>query len=81
MARQTIDLDCPPGPCRPGDLIRGVIQDTGVQPVTFDVTPFFGAATYEFEVDRETWVTTVQPIIRPRIEALYHNGTIRYGSW
>lgn len=81
MTYQTIDLDCPPGPTRPDDLIRGIIQDTGVQPVTYDVTPFFGLATYTFDVDREVWVNEVQPVIRPRIEECYHLGLIRYGSW
>lgn len=78
---QTIDLDCPPGACRPGDLIRGIIQDLGIQPVTYDVTPFFGAATYEFDVDRERWVRDIQPTVKARITECYNLGFIRAGSW
>lgn len=82
---QTIDLDCPPGPVRPGDLIRGVIDGLDIEkhasePLD-DVTPFFGNACYSFDVPKDDWVSRVQPVIKPRIEALYHAGTIRYGSW
>lgn len=28
---KTIELDCPPGGIRPGDLIDGVIKDTGLE--------------------------------------------------
>ncbi len=76
---QTIDLDCPPGSIRPNDLIEGVLAGTGL--TTSPVSTFFGAACYSFDVDREVWVTTIQPVIKPRIEALYHSGVIRYGSW
>ena len=77
---ETIDLDCPPGHPRPDDLIEGVLDGTGLvagEPVAM----FFGNWTWEFDVDRETWETKIQPIIKPRIEALYHEGVIRYGTW
>jgi hypothetical protein len=79
--RQTIELDCPPGATRPGNLIRSVIEGLGIEPVTYDVTPFFGCAEYVFVIDRETWETKYQPTIKARITALYKMGTIRYGSW
>lgn len=78
---QTIDLDCPPGPTRPRDLIRGVLDGTGLEPINPDVTPFFGWAEYAFRCPRDRWEREIQPVIRPRIEALYHAGVIRYGSW
>lgn len=77
---QTIDLDCAPGALRPGDLIDGVIEGTGlVRPENCSM--FFGNWTWTFVMDREDWVERIQPVIRPRIEALYNEGSIRYGSW
>jgi hypothetical protein len=78
---QTIDLDCPPGGIRPGNLIKGVIDGLGIEPITFDVTPFFGNAEYAFRIPKDEWVAKYQPTIKERITALYNSGTIRYGSW
>jgi hypothetical protein len=78
---ETIDLDCPPGAPRPCQLIAGVIEGTGLELPAEHPTPFFGAAEYSFDVPREKWEAEIQPIIKPRIEALYHSGQIRYGSW
>jgi hypothetical protein len=68
---ETIDLDCPPGGIRPGNLIKGVLEGLDIEPITYDVTPFFGNAEYAFRV----------PTIKERITALYNSGVIRYGSW
>ena len=77
---QTIDLDCAPGGIRPGDLINDVLADTGLT-AGEPVATFFGNWTWEFDVPREEWETRIQPIIKPRIVALYQEGTIRYGTW
>lgn len=82
---QTIDIDCPPGSPRPGDLIGGVIdglgiEDRAVEPVA-SVTPFFGNACYRFRVPRTEWERDIQPTVKERIVALYDAGLIRYGSW
>lgn len=77
---QTIELDCPPGHTRPGDLIDAVLEGTGLV-AGETVSRFFGNWTWSFDVSRERWEREIQPIIRPRIEALYHVGVIRYGSW
>jgi hypothetical protein len=80
MAVQTIELDCPPGDPRPGDLIEGVIEGTGLE-LRERVAAFFGQWTWDYsDVPAEKWAE-VQKIIRPRIEALYKAGVIRYGSW
>lgn len=76
---ETIQLDCAPGYPRPGDLINGVVEGTGL--VVKPVTPFFGLATYSFDVPRDVWERDIQPVIIPRITALYNSGSIRYGSW
>jgi hypothetical protein len=78
---QTIELDCPPGSPRPGDLIKGVIEGLGIEPRRFDITPFFGCAEYVFDIDQQTWETKYQPTIKARVTALYNSGAIRYGSW
>jgi hypothetical protein len=77
---QTIDLDCPPGDPRPGDLIEGVLEGTGLV-AGEPVSKVFGNWCWEFDVPRAEWEERVQPVIRPRIEALYHRRVIRYGSW
>jgi len=78
---ESIDLDCPPGSIRPGNLIGDVIRGLGIEPIKPDQTPFFGAARYEFDITREEWETKYQPTIKARITALYNAGVIRYGSW
>lgn len=89
--KQTVNLDCAPGAMRPGDLINGVLEGTGLTAQTAHddkekasgklVSTFFGNWCWEFDVDREKWVNEIQPVIRPRIESLYHAGRIRYGDW
>jgi hypothetical protein len=77
---QTIELDCAPGPIRPGDLIEGVIKGTGL-PLRKDVSRFFGEWTWDYsDIPEEKW-RKVQPILEERIAALYKAGYIRYGSW
>jgi hypothetical protein len=76
----TIELDCPPGGTRPGDLIGRVLEGIPVN-VGDPVSKFFGnwtwivpeEATEAYEEHRET--------VEERITALYHAGAIRYGSW
>lgn len=78
--QQTIELDCAPGALRPGDLIEGVIEGTGL-PSRKPVVMLFGNWTWDYsDVDPKEWAR-VQEITKPRIEALYHRGCIRYGSW
>jgi hypothetical protein len=77
---QTIELDCPPGDPRPSDLIDAVLEGTGLVPIG-EPSKCFGNFEYSFDISREEWVERIQPIIKPRIEALYNSGIIRYGSW
>jgi hypothetical protein len=78
--KQTIELDCPPGMTRPGDLIASVIKGTNL-PKRKDCFRFFGHWIWDYtDIDPTIW-TEAQPIIRRRIKALYNEGVIRYGSW
>lgn len=77
---QSIELDCPPGDPRPGDLIDGVLEGTGLT-AGETTARVFGNWVWEFDVPQDKWEQEIQPIIQPRIEALYHAGRIRYGSW
>jgi hypothetical protein len=80
VAMQTIELDCAPGNPRPGDLIEGVIKDTGL-PVREPVAKFFGQWTWDYrDIPEEQWLKA-KPILKERISALYYQGAIRYGSW
>ena len=79
---KTIVLDCAPGYPRPGDLIEDVMADSGVK---YDgrapISKLFGSWQWDFsDVPDAEWLKA-KPVFKARIEALYHAGTIRYGSW
>lgn len=77
---QTIELDCAPGGTRPGDLIGYVIKGTGL-PKREPVAKFFGQWTWDYtDIPEKKWLKA-KPILKERVEALYHDGVIRYGSW
>lgn len=80
MSSQTIELDTPPGPIRPDDLLPSVIEGLGIKPVG-EPFKWFGNWTFEFDVPRDEWVEKYQPIIKERVKELYEKGVIRYGSW
>lgn len=77
---ETIELDCAPGTARPDAYIAGVLEGTGL-PVKEPEARFFGNWTWCFDYPRDEWERDIQPVIKPRIEALYHSGAIRFGSW
>lgn len=80
MTEQTIEIDCPPGYPRPGDLIDGVIKDTGL-PKRDDVSRIFGMWTWDYnDVDPAIW-QKANPVIKARLIKLYDSGIIRYCSW
>jgi hypothetical protein len=83
---QTIELDCAPGALRPGDLISAVVQGTPLegraeaQPEA-SVSRVFGNWTWSFpNISSEVW-EQCRAVTKSRIEALYNQGVIRYGSW
>ena len=77
---QTIELDCPPGPIRPGDLIDAVIEGTGL-PKRAECSSFFGNWVWDYsDIDPEVWAKA-QLTTEARITDLYRTGIIRYGSW
>jgi len=76
----SIELDCPPFYPRPGDLIAGVIEGTGLV-LKEDVSKVFGNWKWDYsEVSCEEW-DKIQPVLKERITKLYESGRIRYGSW
>ncbi len=80
MTEQYIELDCPPGYPRPGDLISDIIEGTEL-PKRETVSRLFGNWVWDYsDIDPEVW-KKIQPMIKERIEKLYKDGSIRYGSW
>jgi hypothetical protein len=78
--QQTLELDCPPGLPRPGDLYPAVIRGTGL-PTREPVLKFFGNWTWDYrDIPAKKWAKA-QPALKERIEKLYNDGYIRYGSW
>jgi hypothetical protein len=80
MPVQTIELDCPPGPPRPGDLIEDVIAGTGL-PSRDPANRFFGNWTWDYTDVPEEVFLLAKPVLKERIENLFHRGVIRWGSW
>lgn len=77
---QTIEIDCPPGYPRPGDLIEDVIKCTGL-PLRQDVSRIFGMWEWDYnDIDPEVW-KNAKPILEERLTKLYDNGVCRYCSW
>jgi hypothetical protein len=76
----TIELDCPPGGLRPGDLLPDVLKDTGVV-LGKPVAMFFGNWEWVIPEDQEPAFEAHRSVIAERIKALYNSGAIRYGSW
>lgn len=75
----TIELDCAPGYVRPGDLLPEVIKDTGL-PMRDPVYKCFGNWCWDYS-DHADKFQAAKPLLKERIEKLYHSGAIRYGSW
>ncbi len=81
----SIELDCAPGLPRPGDLIGGVLEDTGLTEEDFDTgLPLFGHQTWILKEDPEKdklFEKAKYLQIKPRVIALFNQGAIRYGTW
>jgi hypothetical protein len=80
----SIELDCPPGNPRPGDLIAGVLKGTGIEVSDFETgDPFFGHQTWVLKssANKDGKFIESKPLFKERITGLYNNGTIRYGTW
>lgn len=80
MTEQTIKIDCAPGYPRPGDLIEGVIEGTGL-PLRESSGRCFGNWTWDYsDIDSEVW-NKAKSVLKERLTKLYNKGTIRYASW
>lgn len=80
----SIELDCPPGNPRPGDLIEGVLDGTGLEVKDFSTgNPLFGHQTWilKASADKDELFTKGKPKFKERITKLYNSGRIRYGTW
>lgn len=73
---QTIGIDCAPGELRPGDLIGGVIEGTGL-PKRRSAKRMFGAWTWEYsDIPRDVWLKA-RRTVKKRLAVLYLKGMIR----
>jgi len=77
---QPIEIGCPPGNPRPGDLLLGVIEGTGLE-VRSPTTMSFGDWEWDYsDIDPEKW-KEIKPILKERLVKLYDSGVVRYASW
>lgn len=81
----SIEIDCPPGDPRPGDLFPDVLADTGLTEEDFEITSkVFGNWCWvlrEGDVIRDMKFTNAKPIFRERLMKLHDDGVVRYASW
>jgi hypothetical protein len=80
----SIELDCAPGNTRPKHLIGGVLRGTGLNEEDFDTgDPFFGHQIWVLKesANKDALFTKAKPKFKKRIEKLYENHFIRYGTW
>jgi hypothetical protein len=80
--KYAIEIDCPPGSPRPGDLLPGVLKDTGVSiDPNNTVSRLFGNWEWAVPENQERAYERARPTIQQRLTALYHAGVIRYAAW
>lgn len=79
----SIELDCAPGSIRPNDLIAGVLKDSGLNVDDFTTgKPFFGHQIWILKDNgKDEIFTNAKVLFKERIEVLYYDGVIRYGTW
>lgn len=78
----TLEIDCPPGLPRPGDLLQHVLEGTGVVLDSSATTSrLFGCWTWNIPEEYESAYLEHRELIKDRLEKLYNEGTIRYASW
>jgi hypothetical protein len=74
-----IELDCEPGPTRPGDLLPEVIEGLGVEKDPDDTLyRFMGNWVWEFQTSPEVY-RRAKPIVHKRMLALHTKNRIRWG--
>lgn len=77
---QTIEIECPPGPPRPGDLIKKIVEGSGL-PLRKEVSRSFGLWTWDYsDLTPEEWAKA-EKIIAPKLKELYAKGIARYISF
>lgn len=81
-SRCELGIDCPPGDPRPGDLLPGVLEGSGLEPSDFEEPlRLYGAWTWQLRrsPDKEALFISRKPLFHARLEALLAAGTIRGG--
>lgn len=78
----SIEIDCPPGSPRPGDLLPGVLEGTGLTEEDFENTSrLFGNWEWQLSMGKNELYKSVRGTIKEKLVALYESGKARYVSW
>ena len=86
-----IEIDCPPGNPRPGDLFKAImeslskhsdqkIKDFSQKNLNSEPTKNFGCWTWDLEINPEIH-SEVQSVFKNRLTEYHQNGIVRYASW
>jgi hypothetical protein len=74
-----IELDCAPGPTRPGHLLPEVLEGLEVEKDPYDTLyRFMGNWVWEFQTSPEVY-HRIKPTVHGRMLALHAKGQIRWG--
>ena len=82
MGKYTIELECPTGEPRPGDLLPGVLEGTGITINPEDTfVRLFGRWGWNVPDEQVDLYESVRSTVKDRIAKLYDAQVIRAGSW
>jgi hypothetical protein len=82
MEQYSIEIDCKPGNPRPGDLLPGVLEGTGLTEKDFVLAgTFFGNWTWVVKHQKRRDYEKHRDAIKRRLTILHDSGVVRYASW
>ena len=79
-----IIIDCPPGPCRPPNILESILSSVPSLTISdFEtVSKLFGAWTFELKDENkyDEYYKNIS-VIKEKLVIFYNSGRIRYAEW
>ena len=77
-----IEIDCPPGPDRPGHYLPQVLEGTELKEDDFiNTSRSFGNWIFKLKAGKDELYDQEREKIKAALEGLYNGGYVRYCSW